>query len=55
MAQFLTSVGNLCSNPFNNFPTSFKKHQLRVLTKRLCEKVPSILPGEKSVILAGNN
>ena len=48
MAQFQLQWRNLCCNPFNK-PNHFirKKNQLRVVTKRICEKVPSILPGEK--------
>ena len=48
MAQFQPQWRNLCCNPFNR-PHHLirKKSQLRIVTKRMCEKVPSILPGEK--------
>ena len=48
MSQFQLQWQNICCNPFNK-PNHFitKKNQLRVVTKRICEKVPSILPGEK--------
>ena len=37
-----------CCNPFNKVHhTVRKKSQLRVVTKKMCKKVPSILPGEK--------
>ena len=47
MAQSQLQWRNLCCNPFNKPNHSRKKNQLRVVTKRICEKVPSILPGEK--------
>ena len=47
MAQFQPQWRNLCCNPFNK-PHHFtrKKSRLRVVTERMREKVPSILPGE---------
>ena len=48
MTQFQPQWRNLCCNPFNK-PHHFirKKSQRRVVTDRMCEKVPSISPGEK--------
>ena len=37
-----------CCNPFNKVHhTVRKKSQLRAVTKQMCKKVPSMLPGEK--------
>ncbi len=39
---------NSCCNPFNKLKHSVRdKTQLRTVTKRICEKFPSILPGDK--------
>lgn len=48
MAHFPPQWKNICCNPFNR-PSHFirKKNQLRQVTKKVCEKFPSILPGEK--------
>ncbi len=44
MAEWIQS----CCNPFNKVHhTVRKKSQLRAVTKQMCKKVPSILPGEK--------
>jgi len=41
--------GEIYAATLFNKPNHFirKKNQLRVVIKRICEKVPSILPGEK--------
>lgn len=48
MAQSHSQWKNICCNPFNR-PNHFvrKKNQLRLVTKWMCEKTPSILPGDK--------
>ena len=48
MAHSQSQWQNICCNPFNK-PSHFirRKNQLRLVTKWMCEKAPSILPGEK--------
>ena len=48
MAQHQPQWRNLCCNPFNKPHHIIRnKSQLRVVTKAMCEKFPSILRGEK--------
>ena len=45
MARFQSQWWNLCCNPFNK-PHHFIRKKSQLVTKRMCEKVPSFLPGE---------
>ena len=47
MAQFRSPWQITCCNPFNKLHHVAKKNQLRIVTKKICEKLPSVLPGDK--------
>ena len=48
MAKFVPDWKNSCCNPFNKAKHSVKKRaMLRTVSKSVCEKFPSILPGDK--------
>ena len=48
MAQFQPQWQLKCCNPFNKpYHLVRKKNQLRIVTKKFSEKLPSLLPGDK--------